>query len=160
MEKRQTEINDKTYQLLLPSPRQAMPLCTKVAVLLGPVLGALGGDVANGGMARFAQAITNVDPDKVDALFMQAVTISKLCCEGQPISSLNDFERHFAQHRADTYRVVVWCLWECVRDFFPQLGAFAQTLKTKAEEFQSQQTGQPTTGSVGPVGQGSAPGKS
>jgi len=130
MEKRQTTINDRNYQLLVPPVRQSMPLCTQVAALLGPALGSLGGQADESGWGRFASSLQSVDPLKVDKLFMEAVKISHLCYESKPISDELNFERHFGKHRADVYPVCIWALWECVQDFFPQLATFSQTLTT------------------------------
>lgn len=147
MERRDTQINDNAYAIILPPVRKAMPLCTQVAVLIGPALGTLGQDAQKGGMEKFAIALQSVDPDKLDALFMRAISISKLCCNSRPISEEIDFERHFSSNRRDVYHVSAWTLWECVKDFFPQLGNFTQQFKAKFDkEFQSPPDGQTTTG--------------
>jgi hypothetical protein len=132
LEKRTTTINERSYQLLLPAVRQAMPLCTKVAVLLGPVLATLGQQAGNDGLEKLGAALRDVDPAKADALFMEAVRVSHLCYNGQPISDELDFEKHFDQYRGDTYQVCLWALWESVKDFFPQLGAFTRQMDLKA----------------------------
>jgi len=126
MERRDKELNGKVYSILTPPVRQAMPLCTRVAVLLGPMLGSLNTDTKAGGWDKFAAAIQAVDPAKADALMMDALSISKLGCDGQSVCEPINFERHFDQHRSEVYQVMLWCLWECVKDFFPQLGAFTQ----------------------------------
>lgn len=145
VEKRETTINGRAYQMLTPSVLKSMPLCTKVAVMLGPVLATLGaqGDAA---IEKFGSALVSVDPTKLDALFMDAVSASHLCVAGKPISDPNEFDRHFSEHKMDTYQVCLWCLWECVKDFFPQLGSFAQTMTEKAKEFASQTDGASTGG--------------
>ncbi len=148
MEKREKVVNDSTYSMLVPPVRPAMHLCTKVSVLIGPVLGSLipmakslGTDVEDAGWDKFRLSLDDlggvldkVDPEKVDALFMEAISAAKLSCGGQTLCTEADFERHFMAHRGDVYPVSIWCLWECVRDFFPQLGAFAQTVKDKASK--------------------------
>jgi len=148
MEKREKAVDDRVYTMLVPPVRPAMRLCTRVSVLIGPVLGtlipmvkSLGTDVENAGWDKlrlslddFGSVLDKVDPDKVDALFMEAVTSSKLTCGGQTLCTEADFERHFMNHRGDVYPVSIWVLWECIRDFFPQLGAFAQTVKDKTAQ--------------------------
>lgn len=145
MEKREKVVDDRVYSMLVPPVRPAMRLCTRVSVLVGPVLGSLvpmvkslGTDVKDAGWDKFrlslddfGPALDKVDPDKVDGLFMEAVTISKLSCGGNTLCTEADFERHFIAHREDVYPVSIWCLWECVRDFFPKSGAFAQTVQDK-----------------------------
>lgn len=143
LEKRTTTVNDRMYQMILPPVRQAMPLCTEVAVLLGPVLATLGQEADAHALDKLSGALNVVDPVKVDALFMRAVKATHLCYNGQPISDVNDFERHFDPHRRDTYQVCVWCLWESVKDFFPELGAFTQKMDlSKVVASVSQKAGQ------------------
>lgn len=147
MERRDTQINDKTYSILTPQVKKAMPLCTHTAVLLGPLLGMLGKDVNQNGLEKFATALQSVDPEKVDALFTRAVSISKLCCNNQPISDDIDFERHFSEHRSEVYQVCIWALWSCVKDFFPKLGNLDQKVQDAMDKgFKSQPAGQTTTG--------------
>lgn len=139
MERRETQIGDKMYAILTPPVRKAMPLCTQVAVLVGPVFGTLAKDAKGGGMDAFATALQGVDPDKVDAIFMRAVQAAKLSCGKQPVFDEIDFERHFAENRSDVYHACAWTLWECVKDFFPQLHGFIQQGKEAVEKaaFQS-----------------------
>lgn len=146
--RRETEINGVKYIILLPPVRKVMPLCTRVSVLLTPILGTLGKDIKEGGMGKFADAVKSIDPDKLDAIFMRAVEISTLHAgTDTPIFTEIDFERHFDTHRDSVYQVMLWVLWECTRDFFPQVGGFAQKFKEKfAKEFQSQMDGETTTG--------------
>ena len=146
MERRTTIINGKTYVMLTPPVRKAMPLCTQVGVLVGPVLGTIRLNTASGGMEKFALAIKGIDPDKLDALFMRAVFIGKLHCDSVPVFEEVDFERHFAEHRQDTYHACVWALWESVKDFFPKLDHFTQKAEGMVKEFQSQMDGETTTG--------------
>lgn len=162
MEKRIKEINGSTYQLLLPSPRKAMPLCTRTAALIGPLLFSLGKKVAGAdakgeALTVFANALVSIDPDKLDRLFMDAVDASHLCCEGQPISATIEFEKHFDTHRSDVYQVCCWVLWECVKDFFPASEIFGQLMKKAQEDFRFQTDGKQTTGSAAPAGPGFAP---
>lgn len=144
MVRRDKEIGGKTYNMLLPSPRKAMPLCTRVAVLLGPAIGILGQQANGDGLAKFSAALQAVDPDKLDKLMMDAVEVAHLCCNGQPVSSQHEFEKHFDEHRSDTYIVCFWVVWECVRDFFPQLDAFIPAAKDKLAEAMASQS--PTAG--------------
>lgn len=134
MERRDKQIGDNMYSILTPPVRKAMPLCTRVAVLIGPVLGTLAKKVEGGGMEKFSEALQKTDPEKVDGVLMEAVRLSKMSCNGEGVFEEASFERHFNIHRGDVYVVSVWCLWECVKDFFPQQGAFAQILKTASEK--------------------------
>jgi hypothetical protein len=129
MEKRQKTINGRNYQLLVPSVRQAMPLCTRVATLLGPALGSLGGQADEGGWSRLGDALRAVDPLKTDACFMDAIKMTSFSFNSQLINDDLNFERHFNQFRGDVYPCCCWALWECVRDFFPQLPDFSQIVK-------------------------------
>lgn len=147
METRTKEIETRKYQILQPAVRQSMPLCTRVAVLVGPVLTSLGKQVEQGGLQIFTQALQNVDPDKVDKLFMDAVLATHLCCNGESISDPVMFEKHFNAFRGDVYMVCCWVLWEVVKDFFPQAAAFSQIAKqAMAAAYKSQMDGQQTTG--------------
>jgi hypothetical protein len=116
-----------------------MSLSSRVAVLLGPVIATLGKEVASGSeketsLNAFGAALSGVDPLAIDKLFMDACSMAMLTVhENQAISTADDFERHFSNNRADVYPVMVWVLWECVKDFFPQLAAFGQAAVTKAK---------------------------
>jgi len=157
MEKRTKEVGGKTYGLLTPPVLQAMPLVTKTAALLGPVVGSLGlsvGDssaIKNEGWAAFSSALQMVDPMKAHTLLMEAVSASKVCVYDEtgtsfPVFEAIPFEKHFSDHRQDVYLVLTWCLWECIRDFFPQAGAFLQKLQTSAPPFISPKAGPKTGG--------------
>lgn len=146
MEKRTKTINGREYALLLPPARKAMILCSKVAVLIGPSLASLGMDIKNAGWAKFAQAVAGIHPDRLDALFMEAVQISGLCYNNQPISTEIDFERHFGNYRGDIYMVCSWALMECVRDFFPQLPDFDQMLAKMGTPGAEEQSASPKAG--------------
>jgi hypothetical protein len=139
-----TVINDMQYQMIKPSVRLSMPICTKTAVLLGGVLGGLSSltDAGADGLNKFSGAIASVDPIKLDALFMEAISAGHLHAQSKPISDQIAFEQHFTDRRGDVYQVCVWCLWEIVKDFFPQLGAFAQKAKKAAAESLSRTDGQ------------------
>ena len=161
MERRDTEVNGTPYQMLVPPVRQAMQLCTRTAVLLGSVLGTLKLDAAEKGMEAFAAALKNVDPDKADALLMDAVKVAHVCCREAPVSDPVSFEKHFTTHRADVYPVSLWALWECVREFFPQLGALSPLGTPRAggpagAASASPTGGAKTGGSGGPSGKGFA----
>lgn len=129
MEVRKTVINGREYRMLLPPVRPAMQLSTRVSALLGPLIASLGSKITSGGWGVFAQALQSLDPDKVDSVLMEASVISKLSYVELLLSEGNNFELHFGQYRGDLYQALVWCLWETVRDFFPQLEAFIQTMK-------------------------------
>lgn len=147
MHKRETLVEDKSYSILLPPVRQAMPLCTRLSVLVGPVLATLGTEAGKGGMDKFASVVASVDAVELDALIMDAVIASKLSCGKKPISSEIDFERHFSNCRSSVYQVTLWVLWEVVKDFFPQALNFTQIFKDKFDKAsQSQEPGEMTTG--------------
>jgi len=161
MEKREYTYEGRLYQMLVPAVRQAMPLCNRVTVLLGPVVSTLKMDASgtSRGLEAFGQAIKSIDPAVLDSLLMDAMKTAKLCCHGAPISDPIPFEKHFGEYRGDVYPICIWCLWECVKDFFPQLGAFVQVAKAAAvKAFQSPPAGQSTIGSVDQSGVGCAPG--
>lgn len=130
MHKREKKIEDRLYQLLLPPVRQAMPLCSRLAVLIGPSLAILGKDANKKGLSEFTAVLSRVDPKELDILMMEAVMISKLCCDSEPISTEIDFGKHFSNLRGEVYPVTFWVLWECVKDFFPGAEAFTQIVKT------------------------------
>ena len=148
METRDFQHNGKLYRMLVPGVLVSMPLCNRVATMLGPVVTTLGAEAkVSGGLAAFGNALKAVDPVALQTLFMDVVMAAKLECDRRPISTVVDFEQHFGQCRADVYPVCMWCVWECVRDFFPQLGAFAQVAKAAAEKaFQSPPGGASTGG--------------
>ena len=160
--RRDHDIEGRLYSIMLPSVRSAMSLCSATTVLVGPVIGTLGVDVAEGGWGKLTTALQSVDPKKLDELLMLAVRESSLCYRGELISSPMDFDRHFDEFRQDVFPVCIWALWECVRDFFPQLGTFAQkaTEMMKTKESPSPENGPKTTGSGVPFGPGTVRGKS
>ncbi len=129
MHKREKTIGESNYVILLPPVRQAMALCTRVAVLAGPALTTLSSDVSKGGMDQFAAALASVDAVELDKLIMDAVFASKLSCGSSPISTEINFERHFSSKRGEVYQVTLWVLWETVKDFFPQASIFTQIFK-------------------------------
>ena len=147
MEKREYQLNNKTYQILTPPVRVSMPLCNRVAVLIAPALTSLGMDIAKGGKEAFASAISSCDPIAIDELFMDSIKAAKLHCAGMPVYDPVPFDQHFEKNKGDVYPVCVWVIWECVKDFFPQLGVFIPKMKEEAEKaFQSQMDGQPIGG--------------
>lgn len=147
MHKREKLVNGKNYSMLLPPVRQAMPLCTRIAVLVGPVVTTLGTDVSKGGMGKFAAVLASVDAAELDKLVMDAVVASKLSCGSSPISTEVNFERHFSDHRGEVYQVTLWVLWETVKDFFPQAETFTQMFKDNLNKAsQSQTPGETITG--------------
>lgn len=158
MQKRDFELNGKLYQLLLPPVTISLPLSNRAVTVLGPVAG-LFSDLRTivdpdspreaklaAVLQKLGAVLAQLDPVAANTLMMDAVNASGLCCDGKPVTGLN-FERHFGEYRGEVYQVMTWCLWECVCDFFPQLGTFTQILKTGAAEvFRSQTAGQTTTG--------------
>ena len=145
-------IEGRKYQIIPPSVMQAQPLCTRSAALIGPSIAAGAGTLTKQankeGWLQFASVLSGVDPDKLNALLMDAVKISSLCVNGKPISADKDYEFHFSQYRADVFPVCVWVLWGVVQDFFPQLVAFIQMFQAAtAVGSPSPTDGQTTTGS-------------
>jgi hypothetical protein len=146
-------IDNRKYQVVPPSVMQAQPLCTRAATLIGPAIasgaGTLTKQANSEGWLQFASVLSGIDPDKLNALFMDAVRISSLCVNGKPISADKDYEFHFSQFRADVFPVCAWVLWEVVQDFFPQLAAFIQMFQAAqvAGASPSPTDGQMTTGS-------------
>lgn len=167
-------VNGKTYSMILPPPLQAMPLCNRVAILIGPLVGKVGSELKLGGetltsqaqnllapmLNSFGSALQELDPTKLTAILTDAAYAGKLCCDGQAVCSPVDFERHFNANRADLYPALVWCVWESVKDFFPQLEGFIQTARAAAVESLSPRDGARTGGSDDPAGRGSVPGLS
>lgn len=137
-----------------------MGLCTESAVLLAPIMGGLGASVEAGGFSMFSLLLRGVDPGALNGLLLRAVEVAKLSCAGQPICDVASFERHFDEHRQDLYQVCFWTLWECVRDFLPDLSALSRVLPERMRAAASQflKDGVPTTGSGVPSGSGCAPG--
>lgn len=142
---RHKEINGGKYQILIPSARKSMKLAERSMLLIGPTFATLGMD-AKSGMSKFSTAIMSVDSEAVDSLLMSAASISNLSFEGRDISSdESKFDIHFQDKRKDVFPVLVWCLWENVKDFLPDLEAFGQILKATfgqtLEKAQSQTNG-------------------
>ncbi len=146
MQKRETTINGRQYQLMLPSVRTRMPLCTRTMALIGPALGALGGQEKT--LTSFISSFQGFDPDKVDRLMMDAVRASSLSFDGKPICDDLHFEQHFSQCPKDVYQVCAWALWECVRDFLPDWADLTNLIKIGKEKMasESRKAGQTITG--------------
>lgn len=147
MPERKNTIGKNHYTLILPPVRQAMAICTRVAVLAGSAMPLLGADANEEGRQGLSTAIAAIDPEKLDALFMEASNASRLTCDGNLISTDLVFAQHFDDCRGDVYPVMLWVLWECVRDFFPQAETFVQKMSTvfgKVSPFLKD--GKPTTG--------------
>ncbi len=147
MAERKNTIGTNNYVLILPPVRQAMAICTRVAVLAGSAMPLLGADATTEGRQEFSAAIAAIDPEKLDALFMDTSNASRLTCNGNLISTDLVFSQHFDNCRGDVYPVMLWVLWECVRDFFPQAESFVQKMTAvfgKVSPFL--QDGKPTTG--------------
>lgn len=159
MEKRELQLNGRTYQLLLPAVTVAVPLSTRAITVFGPVAG-LFADLRSlvdpdapqeqrlsAVLARLGSVIAQLDPTASNALMMDAVNACGLCCDGQPVTGLN-FERHFSQCRAEVFQVIIWCLWETVSPFLPaSLTSIPRAMMSEAgAAFKSQTAGQTTTG--------------
>jgi hypothetical protein len=149
------------YSILLPPPTEAIFLCTRAAVLVGAFAG-LFADMKTLGdpdaprsekiakaLGKLTEILKQVDPVASNQLMTDAVYAAHLTFGNKPISEKIDFDRHFdpKEMRKDVYPVMLWCLWECVGDFFPELGAFTQGIKVMAAEgLKSQKDGEQTTG--------------
>lgn len=141
MTKSETTINGKVYAIIQPPVTQALPLCTKASVLLGPVISMMGAEqieldglTDNAKLLRiFGTVIQHVNAESLDELLMRAVDLSHLCCDGHQISNKFEFEKHFANHKGEVFQVMGWCLWECVKDFFPMLTGFLQAMPSAVE---------------------------
>lgn len=137
MEIRKTTINGREYRILQPPVRPAMLISEKVTTLFGALYVSFFSDSkAKQGWPKFTQALQSIDPDKADSLMMEASVISKLSYVELLLSEGNNFEIHFGQYREDVFEVLAWCLWETVRDFFPKLDAFIQTVKKAIQEIE------------------------
>jgi hypothetical protein len=153
---RTKEINDKIYSLTLPPPLQAMPICNRAATLIGPLLSKVGGELRLGQgdikqqaqdllkpmLNSFGSALQEIDSDRLGVLMFDAAVAAKLHCDKEGVCTQSEIERHFDENRADMYPVLLWCVWECVKDFFPQLEGFAQVAKAAAKESLSPPAGQ------------------
>jgi hypothetical protein len=175
VETRDKKIGETLYQIILPPPTACVPICNRTAVLLAPVLsGGLGASVEGvlsaGSVAEkiknllgpalisMTSALSKADPDAANALMMDAIKTAHLCADGKAISVPATFDQHFGEHRSDTYPIMVWVLWECVKDFFPKPeGSTLQTtVKGTLAAFLSQTGGSQTGGSGDPAGKDSA----
>lgn len=161
-ERRDHVIEDRTYSILVPSAFKGVLLSTRTAVLMGPLV-SMFSDLSSvvdpkapkelklrKALEKFGQVLTKMDPEATTKLMMDAVYEAHLTVNGKtPISEPLDFDQHFESHKSDVFSVLMWCLWECVCDFFPraQLETFIQTAKKAAgEAFQSPPTGPSTIG--------------
>jgi len=157
--KRELQIGDRVYGMLVPPVKIGLPLCTKTAVLVAPLLSGLGQQVgeltkdksSEKALQIFAGTISNLDPDKLNLLFDSAFRMSKVSVNGISICDTDlAFEQHFSGYREDLYQVYFWCLWEVVKDFFPIAGIFTQ-LKTKfmgkLDELMKEESSSPQVGS-------------
>lgn len=141
MERRDYTLNGKLYQMLLPPVAEVMPIVCRTGVLIGSLAGELtslrgsldpelsAGDKIDVVLKTLGPIVGKINPTELNNLLMDAVRISNLCCDKAQISSAIDFERHFSINRSETLNVLLWCLWESVQDFFPQLGGIAQAAK-------------------------------
>ena len=155
MLRRDYTINGRVYSILLPPPTQAMPLCARAAVLLGS-LAPLFADIETLGdpnqpqqtrlaviLGRVQDVVSKVDPLALNQLAMDSAFVGHLSVNGTTaISTPPDFDKHFDEYRGEAYQVLLWCLWECIKDFFPELGASTQTIKgAVGRAFRSQTDG-------------------
>ena len=157
-ERRDKDINGKQYSLLLPSPKMAMKLCNKAVTVLAPLIGGLSAQIETGGLQVLSMMLRGVDSELLDEIFLRAVEISKLSCQGHVLSNLAEFEQHFDENRKDLYPACIWALWECVSDFLPDmtdLTSKMQNIMKAASQFQKD--GQKTTGLDDQSGADSAP---
>jgi hypothetical protein len=130
-ERRDKEINGKTYSILLPSPKAAMGLCTEAGIMFAPLLGGIGAITEGAGVQVLSMMVRGVNPEVLNAMFLRVVEMSKLSCNNQPVCDTVTFEQHFDNNRKDLYPVCGWALWECTRDFLPDLGSLSQNAKVK-----------------------------
>ena len=129
-ERRDKEINGKTYALLVPAVKPAFKLANRTAVVLAPLLGGFGANAASGGFEIFSMLLRGVDSEAVDEIFLRAVEISKLSCGKYTLSAIDQFEQHFSENRKDLYQACAWALWEIVSPFLPELDAIVSKMKT------------------------------
>lgn len=159
MVKRTRSIGEKTYALLLPTPRDGMLLSLRTATIVGPGLTKLFAGLKISGLAavspeerierikdvafkQFGEVLLGINPEVLDALLMDAAEKSKLSCDGKPICDAISFQQHFDENRADVFNVLFWALWECVHDFFPiPQEAIRVGLDAAKQALQSQQSG-------------------
>lgn len=127
-------VNGNNYKILIPSARKSMKVAEKASLLLGPVVATLGLD-AETGMEKLSASLRGVDSEAVDNLLMSAASISNLSFENQTVAdSEGKFDVHFHDKRQDVFPVLVWCLWENIKDFLPSLAAYGQILKARFGE--------------------------
>lgn len=127
-------VNGNNYKILIPSARKSMKVAEKASLLLGPVVATLGLD-AETGMEKLSASLRGVDSEAVDNLLMSAASISNLSYENQTVAdSEGKFDVHFHDKRQDVFPVLVWCLWENIKDFLPSLAAYGQILKARFGE--------------------------
>ena len=141
MERRDYTLNGKLYQMLLPPVAEVMPIVCRTGVLIGSLVGELTSlrgqveadtdkaDKIDIVLKTLGPIVGKINPVELNNLLMDTVRISNLCCDKAQISQPLDFERHFSSNRGDIFQVLLWCLWESVQDFFPQLGGIAQAAK-------------------------------
>lgn len=134
IETRSTSIGDNQYGMMTPAPTVAMPLANRVALLLGPLLSTLSKEADNKGWEVFTSVLNGVDPDILQKLFMDSVKAGRLCVNNKPIFEQIPFDQHFSDFKSDTYPACIWCMWECIRDFFPQLEGIVQKATMKAKD--------------------------
>lgn len=161
MDRRDLVVNGITYSIMVPNPLAALPICTRTAVLVGAFAGLLADiktladpnasadEKKKRVLEKLTEALQNVDPVKTQQLLLDAATASRLSVGTETICTGVSFDQHFAQRRADVFPVLVWCLQECVTDFFPQVGTFTQALRgnrNAGEASQSPRDGGTTTG--------------
>lgn len=124
--------------MIVPPPTKSIPLANRVIKQVAEALPVMMQEVQKGSLAeemgvKFAAALKSVDPLELYEIFMEAVYNSHLVyCQTHtqeiPISTKEDFDRHFGQCRKDVYPVCIWVVWQTVQDFL----SIAEALPQKA----------------------------
>jgi hypothetical protein len=136
VDRREKEFGGRMYSILIPPPSVGIPLCTDVAVSIGPVIGGLSAMMSKGDDqgAVLSVLLRGIDSAAIDRMMMTSVEASKLTVDGIPICTKVTFDKHFSTCRGDIFPVCLWVLTEVIADFFPTLAAFtrgaSQVLKT------------------------------
>lgn len=172
MERRDKQVDGRLYSIMLPAPTAGMPLCARAAVVVGPLMGLFAdarsllnekmSDEERKGLVleKFGSVLKSCDPVAINQLMLDAAFCARLSCDGELVANQATFDRHFASYRPDVFPILIWCLWECISDFFPELGTFAQAARVAAvRAFGSPKAGPATTGSDDRSGMASAPGE-
>lgn len=154
--KAKKELNGNQYELMKMPPRKAVVFATKVAQV---VANAVGDDLVTllnrlkskepGEIgAVLAKSLGNIDPEKVNDLFDEAMSHQVFYRDGSNPRALSDqmfFDQHFAENPADYFSVAIWATMEHSKDFI--IGSFANLSPAEAPEAESQspESGKPPT---------------